>query len=265
LSPEQRLSVRIIGSLSSDGTAAIDRNLVEIPSPSVPHADEQAAILARIRNAGEVGHSNLLRSLSYKLDAKRISKHLDKLIRMGAVEKLDGGKGRRYRIVTAEASSDWIDVAVPAEFKLSDADIVQQLKNPIRTLPPNIWGYRNLLLQVVCGEYLIDENIGLYIKRYVLEREKEVEGVRMQVELLEKMASGNFSDQDARRIPEHVRMYVWQRDEGKCAACASTQQLEFDHIIPVSKGGSSTERNVQLLCGPCNRKKSAKISVSAGA
>jgi 5-methylcytosine-specific restriction endonuclease McrA len=30
-------------------------------------------------------------------------------------------------------------------------------------------------------------------------------------------------------------------------------------IIPVISGGSSTERNVQLLCEPCNRSKGATI------
>ena len=37
------------------------------------------------------------------------------------------------------------------------------------------------------------------------------------------------------------------------------QKLEFDHLIPFSKGGSNTYRNIQLLCEPCNRSKSAKI------
>lgn len=37
------------------------------------------------------------------------------------------------------------------------------------------------------------------------------------------------------------------------------ENLEFDHIIPHSKGGANTYRNIQLLCEPCNRSKSAKI------
>ncbi|OQY98178.1 MAG: hypothetical protein B6D41_02670 [Chloroflexi bacterium UTCFX4] len=60
-------------------------------------------------------------------------------------------------------------------------------------------------------------------------------------------------------IPSHVRNEVWRRDEGRCVRCGSRENLEFDHIIPVSKGGSNTARNIELLCEPCNRKKSNKI------
>ncbi len=63
----------------------------------------------------------------------------------------------------------------------------------------------------------------------------------------------------SRHISNNVKRIVWQRDEGKCVACGSNEFLEFDHIVPVSKGGSNTERNCQLLCEPCNRKKAAKI------
>jgi Holliday junction DNA helicase RuvB len=60
-------------------------------------------------------------------------------------------------------------------------------------------------------------------------------------------------------IPEEVRNAVWRRDQGRCVQCGSNEKLEFDHIIPVSKGGSSTARNLQLLCERCNRKKSDQI------
>lgn len=67
------------------------------------------------------------------------------------------------------------------------------------------------------------------------------------------------SDDNREPIPDKVRLYVWQRDGGKCAKCGSQKNLEFDHIIPFSKGGSNTERNIQLLCEECNRAKSNKI------
>jgi len=60
-------------------------------------------------------------------------------------------------------------------------------------------------------------------------------------------------------IPEDVQILVWNRDGGKCVKCGGTENLEFDHIIPLSKGGSNTARNIQLLCEHCNRGKGAKI------
>jgi 5-methylcytosine-specific restriction endonuclease McrA len=41
--------------------------------------------------------------------------------------------------------------------------------------------------------------------------------------------------------------------------CGSRERLEYDHIIPVSKGGSNTARNIELRCESCNRRKGAKV------
>lgn len=60
-------------------------------------------------------------------------------------------------------------------------------------------------------------------------------------------------------IPENVRIEVWRRDQGKCAKCGSRENLEYDHIVPVSKGGSNSARNIELLCQNCNRAKSNNI------
>ena len=61
------------------------------------------------------------------------------------------------------------------------------------------------------------------------------------------------------RIPEEVRAFVWRRDEERCVQCGSQDELQFDHIIPVARGGSSTIENIQILCGECNRQKSDSI------
>lgn len=66
-------------------------------------------------------------------------------------------------------------------------------------------------------------------------------------------------DSPNRHIPAAVKLAVWRRDEGQCVLCKSREKLEYDHIIPISKGGSNTERNIQLLCEPCNRSKAANI------
>lgn len=61
------------------------------------------------------------------------------------------------------------------------------------------------------------------------------------------------------RIPESVRIEVWRRDGGKCARCGSREKLEYDHIVPISKGGSNTARNIELLCEKHNRSKSNNV------
>jgi hypothetical protein len=67
------------------------------------------------------------------------------------------------------------------------------------------------------------------------------------------------SDLPTRHIPRDVRQRVWQKYAGRCADCSATDYLEFDHIIPVAKGGSNSDSNVQLLCRRCNQKKSDNI------
>ncbi|HUS05419.1 MAG TPA: HNH endonuclease [Bryobacteraceae bacterium] len=66
-------------------------------------------------------------------------------------------------------------------------------------------------------------------------------------------------DSANRSIPVAVRREVWRRDQGRCVTCQSQERLEFDHIIPVTLGGSNTVRNIQLLCERCNRGKAATL------
>ena len=63
-----------------------------------------------------------------------------------------------------------------------------------------------------------------------------------------------------RLIPTAVKVQVWKRDKGSCVKCGSNTNLHYDHIIPFSRGGSSSmPENIQLLCASCNLKKSDHI------
>jgi hypothetical protein len=62
-----------------------------------------------------------------------------------------------------------------------------------------------------------------------------------------------------------LREKIKKRDKYTCQKCGlSTKDepnllLEIDHIIPVSKGGITSEDNLQTLCWKCNRRKGNKI------
>ena len=58
-------------------------------------------------------------------------------------------------------------------------------------------------------------------------------------------------------ISEEVKHEVWRRDQGRCVDCGSRENLELNHIIPLTKGGASSAGNLELRCVTCSRRKGA--------
>jgi hypothetical protein len=56
-----------------------------------------------------------------------------------------------------------------------------------------------------------------------------------------------------------VRKRILNKYNSKCCICGSKDNLEIDHIVPLSVGGRHDEDNMQVLCRKCNRGKSNKI------
>jgi len=101
------------------------------------------------------------------------------------------------------------------------------------------------------------------IRRAILEKERKKQ---LQNEIYKKLVDEGhikrpFFDSNSRReqIPQDIMDQVWNRDSGRCVKCGSKENLEFDHIIPHSKGGANSYRNLQILCKICNIEKSNKI------
>lgn len=67
-------------------------------------------------------------------------------------------------------------------------------------------------------------------------------------------------DRLGRHIPAAVKAEVWRRDGGRCTyrsaagqRCPAVTRLEFDHVVPVARGGASTAANLRLRCRAHNQ------------
>ncbi len=65
---------------------------------------------------------------------------------------------------------------------------------------------------------------------------------------------------DGHRIAAAVRREVFDREQGQCTyrgldghRCASRRRLEYQHIVPVARGGRSTADNLTLFCRSHNQ------------
>jgi hypothetical protein len=71
---------------------------------------------------------------------------------------------------------------------------------------------------------------------------------------------------DPRHIPAAVKHAVWRRDGGRCSfvsesgkRCSSPRRLEFDHEVPVARGGAATVENLRLRCRAHNQHEAERV------
>jgi hypothetical protein len=119
------------------------------------------------------------------------------------------------------------------------------------------WAYRGAFY--VTTERLQPEDVAALVdeaenrKALKIEKAHALQAMRRDLEKSPATAGGR------KPIPRETRIAVWQRDGGRCVECGNQENLEFDHIIPVSLGGANTLRNLQLLCEECNRRKGGSL------
>jgi hypothetical protein len=118
------------------------------------------------------------------------------------------------------------------------------------------WLYQNCVYRVT-GTHAAytDEEKRLLVMEFCDKERQRFERLKAKF----NSAASQEIKRDREKIPEEVRIAVWRRDQGKCVRCGGRENLEYDHIVPVSKGGSNTVRNVELLCESCNRQKGGRI------
>lgn len=92
--------------------------------------------------------------------------------------------------------------------------------------------------------------------------------ITMQIQQLKKQDYPDYLKEDGKLLrtdpPTWLKDGVFYRDRGRCQECGTDlsrifrngEAANYDHIIPVNKGGSNDPTNFQLMCEHCNKSKS---------
>jgi hypothetical protein len=97
--------------------------------------------------------------------------------------------------------------------------------------------------------------VGLYGGSVAVPRKLAATGIPKPQKTVERQQNRKGS----RSLTNAMMEEVWARDEGKCVECGAMQDIEFDHMVPFSKGGATSVDNLRLLCRPCNRSRGNRI------
>jgi 5-methylcytosine-specific restriction endonuclease McrA len=73
-----------------------------------------------------------------------------------------------------------------------------------------------------------------------------------QSEIKKKKATKN-------KVGKTKRKRIYDRDGNCCLKCGSGEYITIDHILPLSKGGTNRNSNLQTLCKKCNMEKGDKM------
>lgn len=127
-------------------------------------------------------------------------------------------------------------------------------------------GFANIDESVLTVEYKFSytSNGGMARRSFIVPMTEET--IIELIKLLEsKLTASAFAKEQRTLMTKKLREFIKKRDNYTCCNCGNSIYvepnllLEIDHIIPVSKGGCTEEKNLQTLCWKCNRSKSDKI------
>lgn len=156
------------------------------------------------------------------------------------------------------------------------------LGNIRNSIPPLIYSFNKHRLIKELGFEVIDFS-DLYFPVYTFQyvsaggNSSSKCDIKLNVENLEKLIYylndlikfKNSVEGQRALMTSNLREKIKVRDNYTCQICnLSTNDernllLEIDHVIPLSKGGITSEDNLQTLCWKCNRSKGSKIPVDS--
>ena len=101
----------------------------------------------------------------------------------------------------------------------------------------------------------------------VAEYEREVRSVSFSFRLPSVVRLLHFVKLRKRPVVQFTRANIYARDGFTCQYCSTTfepEDLTFDHVVPVSRGGTRGWENIVTSCEPCNRQKGPRTPEEAG-
>jgi 5-methylcytosine-specific restriction endonuclease McrA len=99
------------------------------------------------------------------------------------------------------------------------------------------------------------------------EYSREVHSVTFSIKLPSILRLLKYVRVKKSRVVKFSRANIYARDRHTCQYCGSTfnsADLTFDHVIPVSRGGTKSWDNIVTACIDCNRRKGGQTPEEAG-
>ena len=191
--------------------------------------------------------SSILTNFDQEIDANAIPFTLDIMI----------GVGPAARIVV-------FDCKFPFIKKISEADEVQNVLQTIQKLSTNgeikqiqndglLWFFKGKLIwanRPARNKHDYDL-VCLRIEEHVYSENDEILRLKKRVSRIRRIIDKDFQKIKRRQIDDDILAFVPQRDKN-CCRCGAEEELQFDHILPVSKGGNDEPENLRILCMTCN-------------
>ena len=137
----------------------------------------------------------------------------------------------------------------------------QNVINWVKVLFPN---YRKEMKGIDWGIYYNEYKDKKFNAKELEKRIVELmldEDVTKKKGIYEYLIDGKEKHLNIRLFSNKMKREAYEKQKGICAKCKKPfdiDEMEGDHIIPWSKGGTTTSENCQMLCKNCNRAKAEK-------
>lgn len=144
--------------------------------------------------------------------------------------------------------------ALTPRLEMCTALVLNADYQPLSYFPLSLWGWQETIKAMFLDRVAV-------LSHY----ERVVRSQRCEMPLPSVVALKRYVPQNRR--PPFTRFNVFLRDRFTCQYCRSqmpAHELTFDHVVPRSRGGRTSWRNVVTACTNCNLKKGNKMPRACG-